>query len=146
MIDALFITLLVVAALTRSGPVMIFVTLSILHDIFFGEHDGFWYYGTAAFFDYLTIILINRTNFIQIVCLLSIMLNISGYIAWFLYYDASVYGYSFVILYSCAIVAAIFKDDDSGLGYNNRCIDVRHLHGRFSRAWGSNRNSCEIGS
>lgn len=73
--------------------------MSVLHDVIFGAYDGFAYYGTAALFDYLVLLIMRRSINIQLICLASIAFNTFGYIAWFLYLPPTPYGYALLSLY-----------------------------------------------
>ena len=85
MIDAAFASLLLISILCRHVPILFFACMCILHDVIFGAYDGFAYYGTAALFDYLVLLIMRRSISVQLICLASIAFNTFGYIAWFLY-------------------------------------------------------------
>jgi len=117
MIDLLFLSLFIVSLCLRQWPTLIFISLSVLHDAFLGDSDGLMYYASAVVVDYLTLLLINRTNFIQIACLISIILNISGYILWHLCYEPLLYNYAFLMLYTGVGILMFIEDEDNNSGY-----------------------------
>lgn len=132
MIDALFVTLFIVALLTRHSATMLFVGLSIAHELLFGHYDNERYYLTAAIFDYAIILLIKRTTFIQLVAFSSIILNLLGFILWFFYYEPNLYNNSFGLLYSITIILTIKGDTNGDVGHNHTNINRtdNHKHGR----------------
>ena len=105
MIDAAFASLLLVSILCRNAPILFFAFMCILHDVIFGAYDGFAYYGTAAMFDYLVLLVMRRSINVQLICLAAIAFNAFGYIAWFLYLPPTLYGYSFLSLYIITALA-----------------------------------------
>jgi hypothetical protein len=116
MIDAAFASLLLISILCRNIPILFFALMCILHDALFGAHEGFAYYGTAALFDYLVLLIMRRSINVQLICLASIAFNTFGYIAWFLYLPPTLYGYSLLSLY---IITAIMCAQGGGNGLGN---------------------------
>lgn len=129
MIDALFGTLFIVALLTRHSYAMLFVGMALCHDAFFGEADGLTYYVTAGIADYVTILLIKRTTFIQLVVISSLILNLIGFLLWFFYLEPTIYNECFILLYIVTIVLTIKnKDNRDGVGYHNANISNNAFH------------------
>jgi hypothetical protein len=123
MIDAAFASLLLISIICRNIPVLFFVCICILHDVIFGAYEGFAYYGTAAMFDYLVLLVMRRSFGVQLICLVSIIFNMFGYMDWFLYLPPTLYDYSLLFLYMITAVVCAqgggdgFGDGGGGTGF-----------------------------
>lgn len=111
MITSALIALTVASLLARNACGLLFVAASFLHSTFLAHLDGFLYYGSAALFAYLTLLLSSRSIVVQVICLISIALNMFGYMVWYLYIPPVIYNYNCFILY---IVAAFIITMDRG--------------------------------
>ena len=119
---------------------MLFVGMAICHDALFGDSDGLTYYVTAGLFDYVTILLIKRTTFIQLIVISSLILNMLGFLLWFFYLEPAIYNECFILLYIVTIVLTIKnKDKRDGVGYHNANISNNAFHkpGSTFSAFGS---------
>jgi len=112
-ITSALIALTLASLLARNACGLLFVAASFLHSTFLAHLDGFLYYGSAAFFAYLTLLLSSRSIVVQVICLISIVLNMFGYMVWYLYMPPTIYNYTCCILY---IVAAFVITMDRGSG------------------------------
>lgn len=111
MITLLLITLVLIALLTkkeyRAAP-LIFATVALMHDLYLSSLDGLYYYGSAALFDLVVIILLTQLRPVFIVCdiqlisLMSMFLNLIGWTMWMCYLSPALYNWAFIGLYLCA--------------------------------------------
>ena len=102
MITSALIALTVASILARNAYSLFFVAASFLHSAFLAHLDGFLYYGSAALFAYLTLLLSSRSIAVQVICLISIVLNMFGYMWWYFYMAPTIYNYICFILYILA--------------------------------------------
>lgn len=101
----------------RLFAVLIFASVTLLHDFFMKSFDGLAYYGGAALFDVAIIILTSGINPLQKmvmtlhkVCMVSILANAAGWVMWMLYMPPGVYDFSFLIIYTWALITFIARD------------------------------------
>ena len=108
----------------RFPAALIFAASLLIHDRFLAELDGLLYYGSAAIFDLAVITWLANlrqtckltVNLLR-VSLVSIVLNFGGWLMWITYQPPALYNLSYIILYSCAIVALINKEGLKHGGY-----------------------------
>ena len=106
----------------RFPAALIFAASLLIHDVFLSELDGLLYYGSAALFDLMVITWLANlkgtseltVNLLRI-SLASVVLNFTGWLMWVSYLEPSLYNISYVLLYSCAIIALI-KEEGTGYG------------------------------
>ena len=118
-----------VAAISQPTPARrkvaaIFVTATLSHCIIGEWLDGLAYYASAAIFDVLIITTTANlketpriTRDIHKVCLASIVLNASGWIAYMLYIPPTGYDLCFIFLYLWSIIV-LTKEDGRYAGDN----------------------------
>lgn len=101
----------------RFTAALIFAASLLIHDVFLSELGGLLYYGSAAFFDLLVITWLanlKQTSRLTVsilrISLVSIVLNFTGWLMWISYLKPSLYNLSYIILYTCAIIALIKKE------------------------------------
>ena len=125
--SALLIALLVCVALqptvTRGYVAMLFVVVTMLHEIVGAHLDGLAYYGSAALCDLAIIILTSgirpipaMVTRIHLICLASILANAVGWAMWAAYLPPTVYNAAFVVIYLGAVVAMLKKDRSDVMG------------------------------
>ena len=102
---------LVSPRLRRSDRVasLVFVVVNLLHEIVSYSHTAIGYYGGGALSQLLIITIINITARptklalrLQYLCLLSIIVDFAGWIAWFSYLNHEVYNIAFYCIYVAA--------------------------------------------
>lgn len=125
---------------------MLFVGMAICHDALFGDSDGLTYYVTAGLSDYVTILLIKRTTFIQLVAISSLILNMLGFLLWFFYLEPAIYNECFIMLYIVTIVLTIKnRDKDDGVGYYNFSISGNAVY-KPNRTFSAFNSHREVGA
>ena len=144
----LIITLCIfgVLCLTQKIPARRFVACVIaateaLHYGFFNELDGLMYYGSAALFDLLAIILIVNLAIPTIlakqmlyISIVSIVLNYIGWTLWLTYMPPILYNWSFVVLNLFTIICLIRRESVyGGRASNNNGNSIIFSHNYFSR-------------
>jgi len=110
----IFVTLFFQPSESRLYTGSIFFAMLILHEFIFSTADGLMYYGTAALF-YLGIMVltapaINVTKLvldIHKICLIAIIVNATGWIAWFAYLPPNLYNFASIFLHACGIWALL---------------------------------------
>ena len=92
-----------------------------LHYGFFNDLDGLMYYGSAALFDLLAIILIVNLAIPTVlakqmitISVVSIIFNYFGWVLWFTYMPPTIYNWSFAVLNLCTIICLIRKESSHG--------------------------------
>lgn len=123
----------------RSYAAACFSVLTVGHAIFFWNLDGYTYYLSAAAFDLVAIFLINSLHplnrtaiWLQRVCFGMIIANAAGAIMWYKYWEPTFYNWSFVVLYSAALIVLIRKSPGDGTRSFRTdswraCFRFRHL-------------------
>ncbi len=101
-----------------------FVGITALHELFFSNYEGLYYYGGAALFDLFIIILISGINpvpkmvlTLQKICIVSMLVNLLGWILWFLYYPPLIYNVSFIGIYIWVLITLIKRTECYVGGY-----------------------------
>lgn len=124
----LFCALAVVALIQPNAPrffaAVVFVGAILLHARFLSHLDGLQYYGSAALFDLLIIVLTSGVNPVpQMVlslhrlCIVSILANAAGWALWFFYFPPLAYDVAFVGIYAWALFILIERDGANVGGY-----------------------------
>ena len=110
-----------------------FVLITLTHDIFLSSLDGFSYYGSAATGGLLAAVLMTGINPIpkivlklQVVCILSAILNFMGWVLWYLYLPPDAYNIAFICLYLYTVIILLSRDKEDVAG-----ITVGGLHSCF---------------
>jgi len=135
-----------VLCLTQKIPARRFVACVIaateaLHYGFFNELDGLMYYGSAALFDLLAIILIVNLAISTVlakqllyICFASIIFNYIGFALWITYMSPTLYNWSFVVLNLFTIICLIKREPGHGRhASNNNGNSIVFCHNYFSR-------------
>lgn len=106
------------ADIRRLLAAFLFVAPVVLHEVFLSDLDGFAYYWSDAGFNLATIVAlacISRPSkliiTLQHLGLISLMLNIYGWIAWMSYLQPDVYNLAFIGLYFTAIIILMWGSD-----------------------------------
>ena len=112
-----------------------------LHYGLFNDLDGLMYYGSAALFDLLAIILIVNLAIPTVlakqliyICFASIIFNYIGFALWITYMSPTLYNWSFVVLNLFTIICLIKREPGHGRhasDNNGNFIVFRHNY--FSR-------------
>lgn len=109
---------------------------------------GFSYHGSAAIFDLLIIILVSGIRplpelvlSLHRICAASILINVTGWVIWVLYFPPILYDLAFVALYAWLVVTLISRDkknvggntlDRGGFGFRfdrGTCSHLFNKHG-----------------
>lgn len=100
----------------RTMVAVVFVSLTLAHEIFLSVYDGLLYYGSAALFDAAIIITISGIRplpklvlDLHRVCVVSILTNFLGWCAWYFYMPPGAYNTAFLFLYTWAFMVLITK-------------------------------------
>lgn len=127
-------TFLIAALLLRPHKAsFIFVACATLFNILFGNLDGSIYFFAAALCDFVvTGLLFNlrisrKVLDVMLVSIVSLGLNLVGWILWYLYQPPDIYTGLFGILYTTAIVV-ILKKDGTDVGGTTLHIDYSVHH------------------
>lgn len=108
----------------RFFAAIVFSVITLSHDFFMSQYDGFLYYGSAALFDLFIIIITSGINpvpkmviHLHIICMISILLNLMGWALWFFYYPPLIYNSLFIVIYLWSLVVLLRRDKDDVGGY-----------------------------
>jgi len=141
--------LALVAVLQPNAPrfyaAVLFVGVTLLHELFLSHADGALYYGSAALFDLAIIILTTGISPIprmvvdlHKICMYSIVANFFGWVLWCNYLSPLAYNTAFVVIYAWALITLIKRNGHDVGGYTRdswrSCFRV------YRRAWGRYRN------
>lgn len=103
---------------------MVFVIFTVGHEWAFSDLDGLAYYGTAAIFDFLIILITwairpipKLVINIHKICILSIIANAFGWVMWVLYLPPTAYNVAYTFIYAAALLAMIKKDGSDDRGF-----------------------------
>lgn len=129
MIRLLVISILIAAIFQkdkkRTISAFIFSCVTLLHEIFMKDLDGFLYYGSAALFDLAIIIIFSKMESLsymvirlQKVCIVSMFVNIIGWMMWYMYYPPDIYNISFMFLYLWTIAILLEQERLFDVGIN----------------------------
>lgn len=144
-ITTLFVGMCIVAFIQPNAPrffaAVIFVSITLLHELFLSHYDGLLYYGSAALFDLAIIILTSGINpvprmvlSLHRICIVSILVNLLGWVIWFFYLPPLTYDLAFVVLYAWALITLINRN---GLDVGGYTLDSWATCFRFNRnTWG----------
>lgn len=112
------------ATAPRFFAAFVFVGVTLLHEVFLADADGLLYYGSAALFDLAIVILLSGVHplpkmvlALQQICIVSIFVNLFGWVLWVLYLPPTAYNTSFVLLYFWALLALINRGANDVGGY-----------------------------
>ena len=107
----------------RKEAALLFICITMLHELLFYDSVGLLYYGTAAFFDGIIIfstanltVVSGLTRSIHRISIVSMVFNFSGWIMWRLYLLPSAYNMAFVALYVWAVIVLIMGERESARG------------------------------
>jgi len=110
----------------------VIVITEVLHYVLFNELDGLMYYGSAALFDLLAIILIVNLAIpsalakqMLYISGVSIVFNYIGWSLWLTYMPPTIYNWSFIVLNLCTIICLIKREPGHGRHTgNNSCNPI----------------------
>lgn len=140
------------AAIQPNAPrffaAVLFVVVTLSHELFLSHTDGGLYYGTAALFDLVIIILTTGISPIprmvvdlHKICMYSIIANFIGWVLWHMYLPPLAYDAAFVVIYAWALITLIKRNGNDVGGYTvdswRSCFHV------YRRAWGRYRTQHE---
>lgn len=118
MLFAAVITLMCLAAMIQRDKAKRRITcfyalMTLLHIFALGKTDGLLYYGSAALFNFIILLVIttdtkNRRLVIRLsaVCILEIFCNSIGWLMWFAYMPPIVYNWAYIIIY--VVITGVF--------------------------------------
>ena len=120
-ITSIFIVLVLLALsqpnTQRLYAASVFISITIGHDALLSKLDGLAYYGTAASLDLLIILITAGIDPVskmvirlQRVCIVSVLINLMGYAAWYLYMPPTVYNIAYCMLYLWTLIIFIDRD------------------------------------
>jgi len=126
-ITLLLYALVAMAALQPNSPrffaAILFTGVTLIHEWVLGSYGGFEYYGSAAIFDLFIIIVVGRVRplsgmvlGLQKICVVSIFLNLVGWLMWVLYLPPLVYDTSYAGLYLWSLIIMMKRDTDDAMG------------------------------
>lgn len=119
---ALMLAVLFQPTMARAIAALVFASFSVVHDIAFSDLDGLAYYGSAALFDLIVILILNFTPVtklsirLQLISAVSISLNFIGWIMWTLYLPPDAYNAAFIVLYSVGAFTLIIGSGGDDMG------------------------------
>lgn len=119
----------------------VIVITELAHYFLFNDSDGLLYYGSAALFDLLAIILISTLAIpsalakqILFIYAASIAVNYVGFVLWLTYMEPTLYNWGFVILNLCTIICLIKREPGhGGRSTDNSSGSFVYRHNYFSR-------------
>jgi len=142
---SILIYALIIAALfqpnaPRFFAAVVFISLTLSHELFLAHLDGFQYYGSAALFDLAIIIITSGVDPIprmvislQKICIVSILCNLGGWLIWDAGAPPTVYNAAFIGIFMWALITFIKKDRADVGGFTmdswSACFRV------YTRAW-----------
>ena len=125
---------LIAALIVRpSYPTFLFVASATLFQLVLGDADGSVYFLLAAFCDYMVAGLLYRFGQsrksldMMLISIVSIILNLTGWILWYFYLPPDVYVGLFGVLYTVAIITILRKDGED-VGGTEIHIDYASHH------------------
>ena len=122
MITILLVLITVVAVMQPTIPrffaAMTFALLTLIHDEGLGHLEGLAYYGSAALIDFVILFILagiqpipRMVLYLQLLCILSMLLNFGGWLLWVFYLPPNVYDNAFQVLYGGVLIALLAKDN-----------------------------------
>lgn len=104
----------------------VIASAEVLHYVLFNELEGLMYYGSAALFDLLAIILIVNFSIptalakqMLLISSVSIVFNYIGWALWLTYMPPTLYNGSFIVLNLCTIICLIRREPWHGRQMGN---------------------------
>lgn len=93
---------------TNKIAIYTYVVLNFLHFLFFSDLRGDTYYLTASFFDFTIFICLSAIRgqtawILQLTSIVSLFVNLFGFIIWFLYWPPTAYNWAMLALYGVAL-------------------------------------------
>jgi len=112
----------------------------LFHYLLFNDTEGLLYYGSAALFDLLAIMMIahlaiptNLAKQVLFICSASIVMNYMGFVLWIAYMSPALYNWGFVVLNLCTIICLIKREPGHGRqATDNSSGTVIYRHNYFS--------------
>ena len=117
LINALVVGILFQQNSQRLYAACVFSVVIYFHDLLLSDSDGLIYYGSAALFDLLIVIMLGMILNIpkivlrlQIISFLFIVVNFIGWLMWYSYQPPLVYDTLCAILFSLAFITLLLRD------------------------------------
>lgn len=129
MLVALMWAVILQPTMDRASAAIVFTSAAVVHEMLLSSLDGFSYYGSAALFDLiviliLTIIPVTRLSIrLQVISFVSAILNFIGWVMWTLYLPPDWYNAAFIVLYG--VSAFVLSISGGGDDVGNRTLDRR---------------------
>lgn len=106
----------------RFFAAILFMSIAMAHELFLADLTGLQYYGSAALFDLLIIVLTSGISpipkmvlSIHKICIASMLINAVGWTLWLLYFPPIAYSIAFLCL-SVWTLAVFTKRDKADVG------------------------------
>jgi hypothetical protein len=100
-----------------------FVAAAWIHELFFSHLEGFAYHGTAAVGALAVMIMISRIIIpspmiisIHRICIVSILMNFMGWVAWRAYLPPDPYNVAMLVVFIWALITLSRKEPTHGVG------------------------------
>jgi len=113
----------------------VFLLMLVLHEVIFSASDGLVYYGTSALcylgIMFFTAPAVNVTKLvldIHKICLMSIVVNAFGWVAWLAYLPPNLYNFASIVLHICGVWALLQrtrKEDHGGFELDGGLLNFR---------------------
>ena len=126
---------------SRRFVAYIIAITELLHYLLFNDSEGLLYYGSAALFDLLAIMMIahlaiptSLAKQVLFICSASIVMNYAGFVLWISYLSPSLYNWGFVVLNLCTIICLIKREPGHGRQATDNSSDSKlYRYSYFSR-------------
>lgn len=117
LINALAIGILFQQNAPRLYAALVFSSIIYAHEYFMSSADGLLYYGSAALFDLIAVVILGMINplpkmvlRLQVICMLFIFVNFAGWLLWFTYKPPFYYDLACAVLFAATLVALLLRD------------------------------------
>lgn len=100
----------------------LFVFVTTMFNVLFGDTGGHYYFPLAAFCDFIVTGLLfhfridRKVYEVMVMSVVSLMLNLLGWLMWYTYQPPDLYVTLFGIFYAAAVVLILRKDDTNAGG------------------------------
>lgn len=117
LISALAVGVLFQGNAQRFYAAGIFSGAAYLHEFLLSETTGIIYYGSAALFELVIVVLLSGINplpkmalRLQIISFLFVLTHLFGWVIWFFYFPPFLYDLACAVLFSLALITLILRD------------------------------------
>ena len=128
-----------------------FVGITLSHELFLSNLDGLQYYGSAALFDLVIIILTSGINPVpkmvidlHRICMVSIIANLVGWVLWFFYVPPLFYDASFAVIYTWTLITLINRNGSDVGGYTLDSWASCFRFNRYSSGYYHHKNGGKV--